>query len=549
MAKTEASGEPAVLYAAKSTVDKRGSNATQLADGRALADAEGMRVLAEYTDEDASAYHGNRGPGLAAALDHAERLRGSLIVQHSDRLARGDGVQARHLVQLVLEAKARGIRLRSVEDDSSLESVLMAAAMGERNTEDSRRKGAAIKAGLARRRAAGRRVGGKSYGLTWERNEDDERVTVHDPSQAPIVVRIYDEYLAGRNQLQIAKALNADGIPSARGKKWNGQVIRSVLTNPLCAGYVRDQGELIEAQHEPIVPREHWEEAQALRRSLTRTRDRGRPVVGQHLFRQGFLRCGECGAGIVPRTERNKDGTLRETYRCQGRYIDPEDCSMPRLRRADIDSAVYAYFEQVGLDVEATRDQLIAVAEREHSELIALRDAAEGELTAAQTRLNRVRRDYTDGDLTAAEWRDLRSELEPQAEAAEAERDRLAAKLAEIDVGPKLDDLETAILRQLAHIRSVVAGQVRDADGVDGVRAALLRLFDRFMLHRDFPDSAHVELIHDGIWIEPIVSEHAVAGYDDELRPILERKPLVQAEDNTNSSLVWLKPVISPISA
>lgn len=540
MADSEEMRSPAVLYAAKSTVDKRGSNITQLADGRALAEFEGMDVVAEYTDEDASAYRGNRGPGLAAALDHAERLSGSVVVQHSDRLARGDGVQARHLVQLVLEAKARGIRLRSVEDDSSLESVLMAAAMGERNTEDSRRKGASIKAGLARRRAAGRRVGGASYGLTWERNADDERITVHDPAQAPIVVRIYDEFLAGRKKLQIAKALNADGIPSNRGKKWHSQVINSVLRNPLYAGYVRDGDQLIEAQHDVVVPRERWEEAQALQRSLEKTLDRGRPVVGQHLFRRGFLRCGNCGAGILPRTERNKNGTLRETYRCQGSYIDPSNCSMPRHSRSDIDSAVYAYFEQVGLDVEATRDQLIAVAEREQTELLALRDTAESELAASQARLRRVQSDYTDGEITAAEWRTLRSELEPQAEAAEAERNRLGTKLAEVDAGPQLRDLESEIVAQLAHIRSVVAGQVSDAKGVDGVRAALLRLFDQFMLHFDDPESAHVELVHDGFWIEPVISEHAVEGYDEALRPILERKPLVQAEDNSSSPFVRL---------
>jgi len=539
----------AILYAAKSTVDKRGSNATQLEDARALAEAEGLEVIATYVDEDASAYHGNRGPGLAAALDHGERVSGSVVVQHSDRLARGDGVQARHLVQLVLEAKARGIRLRSVEDDSSLESVLMAAAMGERNTEDSRRKGAAIRAGLARRRAAGRRVGGSSYGLTWERNENDERITVHDPAQAPVVVRIYDEFLAGRKKLQIAKALNSEGIPSNRGKKWHSQVINSILRNPLYAGYVRDGEELIEAQHAPIVPRERWHEAQALQSSLEKTFDRGRPVAGQHLFRQGFLRCGQCGAGIVPRTDRNKDGTLNERYRCQGRYIDPANCSMTVIPRAQIDSAVYAYFEQVGLDIEATREQLIAVAERERSELIALRDVAERELSAAQSRLRRIQVDYTDGEISAAEWRILRFELEPQAKAAEAERDRFNAKLSEIEAGPELRDLESEILAQLAHIRAVVAGQVRDAKGVDGVRAALLRLFDRFILHFDVPAEGHVELIHDGFWIEPIVSQHAVNTYDEKLRPILERKPLVQADDKSSSSLVRVQPVSSPISA
>ena len=354
--------EQAVLYAAKSTVDKKGSNATQLADGRVLAESEGLEVVAEYADEDASAYHGNRGPKLAAALDHAERIGGSLIVQHSDRLARGDGVQARHLVQLVLEAKARGIRLRSTEDDSSLESVLMAAAMGERNTEDSRRKGAAVKAGLARRRAAGRPVGARSYGLTWRRNDQDEREIVPDPAEAAVVDRVYAEYLAGCAQLAIARALNADHIATARGGKWTPVVIRSILTNPIYAGLIRDGSELVEGRHEAIIPRERWEEAQALRAAKANTHRRGRPSAGQHLFRKGFLRCGQCGAAMIPRTARNADGSLYEVYRCHGRYLDPASCSMELQRRVQIDSAVYAYFEQVGLDLDATRAQLAEAA-------------------------------------------------------------------------------------------------------------------------------------------------------------------------------------------
>ena len=193
-------GGAAILYAAKSTKDERGSNKTQLADGRSFAHLHGMTVVGEYADEDASAYHGNRGPELEAALDHAERIGACIIVQHSDRLARGDGVQARHLVQLVLDAKARGIRLRSKEDDSSLENVVMAAVMGERNTEDSRRKGAAVRAGMERKRQRGEYIGYCPYGYRWERNEDDVRVIVPDPTQAAIIRRVFAEYLAGRSK-------------------------------------------------------------------------------------------------------------------------------------------------------------------------------------------------------------------------------------------------------------------------------------------------------------------------------------------------------------
>ena len=96
--------EPAVLYAAKSTSDPRGSINTQLEDTRAMAEREGFTVVADYSEESQSGYHGNRGPELAAALDHASRIGAALLVQHSDRLARGDGVEARHLVELVLNA-------------------------------------------------------------------------------------------------------------------------------------------------------------------------------------------------------------------------------------------------------------------------------------------------------------------------------------------------------------------------------------------------------------------------------------------------------------
>ena len=76
----------AILYAAKSTEDIHGSIPTQLEDGQKLAERESLEVVGEYADEAASAYNGDRGPELAAALEHAQRIGASLIVQHSDRL-------------------------------------------------------------------------------------------------------------------------------------------------------------------------------------------------------------------------------------------------------------------------------------------------------------------------------------------------------------------------------------------------------------------------------------------------------------------------------
>src|SRR5436190_7909268 len=97
---------PAIIYAAKSTEDPRNSIPRQLADCEAMAAREGWDVVAAYQEANVTAWSGDRGPELAAAMEHAERLakeygRCLLIVQHSDRLARGDAKKARHLVEIV----------------------------------------------------------------------------------------------------------------------------------------------------------------------------------------------------------------------------------------------------------------------------------------------------------------------------------------------------------------------------------------------------------------------------------------------------------------
>ncbi len=61
---------------------------------------------------------------------------------------------------------------------------------------------------------------------------------------------------------------------------------------------------------------------------------------------------------MVPRTARNRSGSISEFYLCHARALDPDSCDMPPTKRADVDAAVFAYFEQIGLDLDATREQL-----------------------------------------------------------------------------------------------------------------------------------------------------------------------------------------------
>src|SRR4051812_47603175 len=97
---------PCIIYAAKSSEDTRGSIATQVADCRAAIERTGGLLHGDpQIDENRSAFKGNRGPGLARAKElsiEAARTHGEseLWVQHSDRLARGDGRVADHLAEV-----------------------------------------------------------------------------------------------------------------------------------------------------------------------------------------------------------------------------------------------------------------------------------------------------------------------------------------------------------------------------------------------------------------------------------------------------------------
>jgi site-specific DNA recombinase len=323
----------AILYAAKSTEDIHGSIPTQLADARALAEREGLEVVAEYADEAASAYKGNRGPELAAALEHAERIGATLIVQHSDRLARGDGIQARHLGELFFSAYKTDMTLRSVQDDSTFQNPILAVVMGERNMEDSRRTSMAVKAGLERRRERGLYSGGHtSFGDLRRRNEDDEQILVIDEERALWVRRIFDLYLDGWGYAAIARQLDAEGAPPPKGGGlWCHYTVRKILFNPVYAGFIRSGGELYEGIHEAIVDQETWDKAVALREAKARTHKRGRPSAGKHLFRKGFLKCGICGEPMSPLTYRERPHPTDQIYRCLGRKRHSHTCDMSAI--------------------------------------------------------------------------------------------------------------------------------------------------------------------------------------------------------------------------
>ena len=95
-----------------------------------------------------------------------------------------------------------------------------------------------------------------------------------------------------------------------------------------------------------------------------------------------------------------------------------------------------------------------------------------------------MRRRFVDGEIDAAEWREFRDELTAARDAATAKLDQLSEHERQLIDGGPIKDAEAETHRRVAEIRAAVAGDVRDSAGLEEVRAALLRLFDRFLILR-----------------------------------------------------------------
>ncbi len=533
---------PAVLYAAKSTEDKRGSIPDQLTRTRAFTEGNGWRIADEFFDEGFSAYSGNRGPDLEKAKALAIALAGehgacNFVALHSDRVARGAGDEpgaADHLVEVVAHLRRHNVKLRTVEDDlydDDRISLLMAAVMGQRNTEDSRRKSESVAAGFRRRaKERGLHSGPAPYGYEYAA---DESGLVVVPVEAGVVGRIFREYVAGRSMSGIARGLFQDGVKTKKGAHWRQAQVSGFLRNPVYIGKVKYKDELFDGAHDPIVDPELWRDAQQLLEAMP-VRPGRPPVEKRHLFTGGFLRCANCDDPMVPCARPNRN---YEFYECSGRI---HGCKTGAIRRRDIDEAVFSYFEQVALDVGATRDQLATAMSQKVGEATTMLAAAEEEAQDASNRLAKVKRDYTHGELTAAEWRELKADLEPESEAAKSQVKRLLGQVEAARSSAAIGDAEQAVIEQLARIRAAIAGDVNSAADLDALRALLRRLFDRFLFHPEPAAVAHVELIEERYWIEPVISKRAIEGYDDGIEPILSRKPLEQAVNNYAQGSGWL---------
>lgn len=134
-----------------------------------------------------------------------------------------------------------------------------------------------------------------------------------DPVTAPILLRIKDDFLAGKSMGTIARELTEEGVPSSYGKDhWFSYAIETILTNPFYMGTVRfgyrrvqrdrRTGTMQRVKHEPVTAEgKHvpmWDEV-TYNRIVNELSTRKRAYPGKRIRPLSLLlTCETCGGTL-----------------------------------------------------------------------------------------------------------------------------------------------------------------------------------------------------------------------------------------------------------
>jgi site-specific DNA recombinase len=172
-----------------------------------------------------------------------------------------------------------------------------------------------------------------------------------DGCSAPVVRRIFAEYLSGRGLQAIAEGLTADAVscPSAHdrtrnphheGVAWSKGAVRAILVNRRYTGVLRATGTdpvLTERAYPPLVEPETYERVQQTFAAKWHGQARGDRAERVYVFR-GLLRCGWCRR-LMQGTWNNDEPYYRcrfpEEYASANRIAHPRNVYLRESRLVD----------------------------------------------------------------------------------------------------------------------------------------------------------------------------------------------------------------------
>ncbi len=277
-------------------------------------------------------------PALTRLLRDAKLDRFDvLLVYRVDRLARS----IRGLAQIIDELDQAGVIFRSATepfDTGTPAGRMMVQMLGVFAEFERALIVERITAGLERKAARGGWCGGRRpYGSTSHADRDHLQ---RNTTEAPLVPVIFDHYVNGQEgSSMLAKWLNASGYRTKNGRPWSSASVLTVLRNRSYLGEIYYRGSWYPAPHEPLIPTELFDRAQAILTERGEDRSQRRTNASEYLL-TGRVRCGRCGQAYIGTAAHGRNGRYTY-YTCFTRMrYGTKHCANDRLPAERLEQAV-----------------------------------------------------------------------------------------------------------------------------------------------------------------------------------------------------------------
>ena len=378
--------------------------ARQLEDCRALAEREGWEVVAEFSDNDVSAFSGRRREGYEALSGALRNGAVDVVVAWAvDRLYRRP-VDLEGLVALLDGTDTTVATVTSgIVDLGTPEGRAMARVGAAIAASESERKSVRTK----RERSQAARRGVWSGPAPFGYAKGDHGLVIVAEEAALIRQAARGVVEGSSTWRSIAQAWNARGMKTRRGNEWTTNGVRATLTSPCLAGLSVHNGEVVgEGKWEAILDRATHE---ALRSIHQRRKGRaGRPPA----LLTGIATCGRCGGPLYGANR----GNGVKAYACLKNPGEHRGCGRLSIGREGLEQIVLGKV----LPHLATMERPTNGEERA-PEIQAL----EAKLAALEVRRDEVASLFGEGAMSASDYQAAR-------EANNQAIDQVMKKLAEI---------------------------------------------------------------------------------------------------------------------
>lgn len=297
-----------------------------------------------------------------------------------------------------------------------------------------------------------------------------------DPVQAPLVLELFRRYAGGESMTDIVEDLNARGLRTTRGNRFNKNSLARIFNNRIYIGEYRHMGIITPGGVPTFVPEELFE--QVARRLNQNKHAPGKAKAADPYLLTTKLFCGLCKTMMVGDSANKPNGVIYRYYKCAA--AKRHQCDKKAVRKDWIEDKVLAFLVTL-LHDEETLDRIA-------DEIIALLDKGNDMIPALQSQLRNVRSSIQN-IMKAIEQGVVTRNTKARLQELETEEDKLIASIKEEEAKmPKIS--KEMILFTLHRYRDLDLHIQKNKERlIDGLVKAIYLYDDKLVFYLTYTDA------------------------------------------------------------